>query len=209
MIDDFIVGRKFQVEPIPRELIVKYFYIILIISMLVLTCHSKVSAQVEFEIPMTEGWNMISSPVNPENRDMWIIFSNLRDIDNLIMAKDGIGHFLVPEFNFVNVPDWVFAQGYQVKLSGADTLTIIGEQVDPETSIRLIRGWSMIAYFPEEQVDAITALSNIEEHLIIAKDGFGRFYNTEFNFSNMADLRQGRGYLVKVREATDLVWNRD
>ena len=29
----------------------------------------------------------------------------------------------------------------------------------------------------------------------------------EFNFNNMTELRQGRGYLVKVREEVELVWN--
>ena len=177
---------------------------------LILSIQSTASAQpeeVEFVIPMTEGWNMISSPVDPENGDMWYVFRDILHRDNFILGKDGLGNFFFPAEDFNCLPDWVVDQGYLVKLSGADTLTIVGEPVDPETPIHLIRGWSMVAYFPEEQVDAITAFSNIEQHLIIAKDGFGNFYMPEFNFNNMTELRQGRGYLVKVREEVELVWN--
>ncbi|MFH0764850.1 MAG: hypothetical protein V2A61_00360, partial [Calditrichota bacterium] len=76
-----------------------------------------------------------------------------------------------------------------------------------ETPIQLIRGWSMIAYFLEEQTDEETAFINIEQSLIIAKDEFGNFYRPEFNFCNMEELRRGRGYQVKVREAVGFIWN--
>jgi hypothetical protein len=42
--------------------------------------------------------------------------------------------------------------------------------------------------------------------LLIAKDENGNFYNPEFNFSNMGDLRQGKGYQLKMSEDTELVY---
>ena len=185
----------------------KHLFLILFLILFVMSIQTKAFAQVEFVIPMTEGWNMISSPVVPEVRETREIFGDLVGSGNLIIVKDAEGRFSVGGLQFWMLGDWVQNFGYQVKLERDDVLTMIGEPVDPETPIDLRQNWSMIAYFPEERVDAITALSNIEELLIIAKDGFGHFYNTEFNFSNMGERRQGRGYLVKVREATELVWN--
>lgn len=40
----------------------------------------------------------------------------------------------------------------------------------------------------------------------MAKDEFGHFLNPEFNFGNLWDLTEGLGYLVKLREDTDLIW---
>jgi hypothetical protein len=47
-------------------------------------------------------------------------------------------------------------------------------------------------------VDATIAFSGIRDHLTLAKDGTGHFYNPEWDFSNMGDLSEGQGYLVKV-----------
>jgi len=167
------------------------------------------SAQVEFVIPMTRGWNMISAPVIPVEPRIEVLFREIVRRDNLIILKEGDGHFYIPGWGFINTPPWDFRQGYQVNLDNDDTLIIRGEMVNPETPIQLIRGWNMTAYFPEGQVTAETAFANIANALLIAKDGFGKFYVPEYNFYNMEELRRGRGYLVKVREAVDLIWNSD
>ena len=163
--------------------------------------------EVEFVIPMSRGWNTISAPVIPEERRIEVMFGEIVRRDNLIIMKDGDGHFYLPDWEWIMDPFWDFRRGYQVKLAGDDTLTITGEPVDPETVIQLVRGWSLIACFPEEQLNAVTAFANIEELLIIAKDEFGNFYAPEYNFNNMEELRQGRGYCVKVSEAVEFVWN--
>ena len=133
------------------------------------------------------------------------IFSAIYERENLILVKDGEGNFWVPPWGSF-LDDWDFREGYMAKLSAPDTLIITGEPVNPETVINLIRGWSMIAYFPEEQVDAVTAFANLEELLIIAKDGFGGFMAPEFDFNDMEELQQGRGYFVKVSEAVEFIW---
>ena len=164
--------------------------------------------EVEFVIPMSRGWNMISSPVIPAERDFRVMFEQIERRGNLIILKDVFGCFWMPDWDWDwELDPWDFRQAYQVKLAGDDTLTVTGEPVDPGLIIQLRRGWSMIAYFPDEQLDAVTAFANIEELLIIAKDEFGNFYAPEYNFNNMEELRQGRGYCVKVSEAVEFVWN--
>ncbi len=186
----------------------KHLLTILLVAVLVLCVHSNATAQVEFVIPMTEGWNLISSPLIPEDMDTREIFGDLLENENLIIVKDCAGRFSVGAAGqFWMLGDWLTGEGYLVKLERDDVLTIVGEPIDPDTPIELRQNWNIAAYYPEEQIDAITALSNIEEQLIIAKDGLGRFCKPEFNFSNMDELRQGRGYMVKVEEATELVWN--
>jgi len=43
----------------------------------------------------------------------------------------------------------------------------------------------------------------------MAKDGQGRFYNPQFNFSNMGEMIPGQGYLLKMDEAAELVYTVD
>jgi len=85
-------------------------------------------------------------------------------------------------------------------------LSIIGIPVEPDLPIELDVGWQLISYYPRVEVDAVVAFSGIAEVLEIAKDGSGRFYSPEFGFSNMGDLREGSGYMVKTVEAIELVY---
>jgi len=159
-------------------------------------------------IPLSEGWNLISSCYifeRIENRDqMQQIFDGHR---RLIIVKDGIGRYFAPTYNFNNIPCWNFREGYLVKMTEADDLSIMGERVEPDTPIPLLQGWNMIAYFPEEDLEATVAFHNIEDVLIIAKDVDGHFYNPEREFNNMPPLRSGCGYQVKVSQDIDLIYN--
>lgn len=158
-------------------------------------------------IILNEGWNIYSSYIDHEARDIPALFDDLVERGNLLLVKDHAGRFYSPEFEFNNIPFWDFHQGYLIKMAEADTLVVTGEPVDPETPIHLIGGWSMIAYFPEEEVEAPEAFRNIADALIIAKDGNGNFYYPEENFNNIPALRWGRGYQVKVRVEVELIWN--
>jgi len=75
-----------------------------------------------------------------------------------------------------------------------------------DDAIPLTDGWNLISYYPRTPVDAIVAFSGIVDQLLMAKDGWGRFYNPEWDFSNMGDLQELRGYQVKVTEDMELVY---
>jgi len=163
------------------------------------------SAQVEFVIPMTRGWNMISAPVIPEERDITVMFQDIVERDNLIIVKDGFGGFYLPEFNFNNMADWDFRNGYLVKLARDDNLLIEGEPVDSETPIPLRRGWNMVAYFPEQRIQAWDAFLNIRRQLIIVKDIEGHFFSYDFAMLVLW-LERSQGYQVKVSNDVELIW---
>lgn len=156
-------------------------------------------------VTLTRGWNLISSNIDPNVRDIQALFSDLVVGETLLIVKDGFGRFYLPTHDFNNIPFWNFRKGYQVKLAEVDTLIISGEPVDPETPIRLHRGWNLIAYFPEQRLHARDAFANIENQLIIAKDGIGDFFMYDINLLELW-LERGQGYQVKVREDVELVW---
>ena len=166
--------------------------------------------EVEFSyaIPLRASWNLISSPVPPPETDMAVVWEEIVERNNLEIVKDGSGRFYTPEHNFNNITDWDVLYGYQAKVGEADVLHIINNNpIDPRTEIPLRSGWSLVAYFPEEEVSAPDALVNIGNVLLMVKDGLGRFYIPEHGFSNMGLLHRGMGYQIKTMDAAELVWN--
>lgn len=181
--------------------------VILIAISMISSIQLKAIAQdeVEFVIPMRAGWNIISAPVIPEDTDMEVIFSEIVERENLVICKNEHGQFYAPPYDFNNMQDWDFHRGYQVNLAEDDTLIITGEPVDPETPIQLLRGWNLVAYFLDRETISNEAFANIENHLIIAKNWNGSFYVPGY-FVDFG-LLPGEGYLVKVDEEVELVWN--
>ncbi len=152
------------------------------------------------------GWNMVSLNVDPPEDSVEVIMRPLVDEDLLLLMKDGAGRFYNPQFNFNNIPGWNVAEGYQVKVERACEFEVEGEVVAWDTPIALERGWQIVAYYPRRSVDAVVALSGIEDHLILAKDNWGHFYNPEFHFSNMGDMSEGQGYQLKMDADDELVY---
>ncbi len=157
-------------------------------------------------LELMEGWNLISINVQPEVVDIVEMFSPLVEAEQLIIAKNGLGQFYLPQQNFNNIDHWDVTQGYQVNVTEAVDIEFRGAIIEPDHPIPLRDGWNMVAYLPRQPIDAIAALSGIADLFEIAKDGIGNFYLPEFGFSNMGDLREGLGYQIKTLEEVELIY---
>ena len=78
-------------------------------------------------IQLSEGWNISAYfPRQPIPAD--VALAGIAE--NLLIAKDGLGRFYLPEFGFNNLEDLQAGQGYQFNMREADVLVYqIGEQV--------------------------------------------------------------------------------
>ena len=161
----------------------------------------------ERTLQLAFGWNMVSVNLQPDEEDVTVLTRPLVEADVLEMMKDGEGHFYNPQFNFNNIPGWSVEQGYLMKLTENAELTLEGESVLGDDPIQLRDGWQMVSYYPRRPIDAVIAMSGIVDVLELAKDAAGHFYNPQFGFSNIGDMRQGQGYLIKVSEDVELVYN--
>ena len=69
------------------------------------------------DIWLDDGWNIIAYfptyELDARSPDYYVLSPI---IDALIMAKDNDGRFMLPAFNFSNMPPWRETQGYQVKV---------------------------------------------------------------------------------------------
>jgi len=161
------------------------------------------------ELDLVEGWNMISINVTPEDLDIRDIASPIVETGQLILMKNGLGQFYLPEQNFCNIDHWNVADGYQVKVTEGLHWNITGDPVDSETPIPLRQGWNISAYFPRQPIPAPVAFAGIADIMEISKDGFGNFYSPEFGFSNMGNLIEGQGYQLKMTRSSELVYQQD
>jgi len=159
----------------------------------------------QYILELTSGWNMVSAPVIPFRASADYLFRQIRS--EVMLIKDVSGRFWTPvaPWQFY----WDYRQGYLVKMHSPQRLTIVGEVVAADTHIPLRANWNIVAYFPEEPIEARIAFRSIDDILIIAKDNQGRFYYPARNFNNLPLLQRGNGYLLKVRQAGELVWNID
>ncbi len=158
-------------------------------------------------ISFNEGWNMVSLHIAPQEPDITEIMRPLVENGLLRIMKDGLGRFYSPSDNFINIPEWTSENGYLINLSEATQLRVNGIMIAADDSIALNAGWNLKAYFPYEPIEATVALANIVDDLIIAKDGSGRFYLPQYNYSNIGEMLPGKGYHFKVSEDTDLIYN--
>lgn len=163
----------------------------------------------EFLLELIPSWNMVSTPIIPDNDDIVGMWRGLGEADLLELLKNSIGQFYSPLFNFNNIPNWDFRQGYQAKMTDEAELLFVGEFAALDTPIPLRAGWSIVAYLPENPQNAVFSFENIVDILVIAKDVRGRFYLPAFGFDNMGNLFRGQGYQVQVREQSELIWNID
>lgn len=163
-------------------------------------------AEDDRELNLRTGWNLVSLNVQPDPDGIPEILQPLLDIGILQYVKDGSGRFFWPQAGFNNIPRWDVLQGYQINLTEDFILHARGEVYDQRFPIPLQYGWNMVSYLPRETTDAIVALENIVEVMQIAKDGVGRFYIPEYNYSNLGNMREGQAYQIKVTEETELVY---
>ncbi len=157
-------------------------------------------------VRLAEGWNLISSHIDPRERRIPVLMRGLEHVEALVMVKNHFGQFYRPAHNFNNIPRWDGRLGYLMNVNRATSLHMEGEAFEADTPIPLRQSWNMVSYFPAQEVEAPDAFRNIADNLIIAKDGHGNFYIPQQDFNNIPPLRRGQGYQIKVSEEVNLIW---
>lgn len=77
------------------------------------------------DIILAPGWNMIAYYPDYEldaSAPDFYVLSPI--IDHVILAKDNLGDFMLPSFNFSNMTPWRETQGYQVKIESDEPIVL-------------------------------------------------------------------------------------
>ena len=156
-------------------------------------------------IDFNSGWSLVSTHISPSNTDFASLTSPI--MGSMVIAKDNFGAAYLPGWDFNGIGNWQDGQGYLVKMTTNELLTIEGTQIIPEENpISLSEGWNTIAYLPLEPIDAEIVFSELTENnnLIIAKDYIGSAFLPEWGFNGIGDLETGKGYQLKVNSSSIL-----
>jgi hypothetical protein len=159
------------------------------------------------DIPLSQGWNLISTYVQPENPALEDVYSDIEQ--STVIVKNNFGQIYYPEFEINDIGNWDVKQGYQVYMSQADTLTISGIKVVPETTeIALSAGWNMLAYLRDNAMDIEIALASLvaDNKLVIAKDNMGNVFYPAFEINNIGNMLPGQGYQIYMISGGTLVY---
>jgi hypothetical protein len=164
--------------------------------------------EVVFDLSL--GFQFISSAVDPPEPDMLVVMADVLN-DNLDFVRNSQGTMLRKIGpNWVNgIGDWIFEEGYLVKMNADDSFTINGILVDPTTPIPVEAGFQFVSYFPENPIDALIAFETIiGDDLDFIRDSQGAMIRKIGpNWVNgIGDCNPGEGYLVKMFAAGDIIY---
>lgn len=158
-------------------------------------------------IPLAQNWNMISSNVEPFALNIEDVLKGIEN--NLILAKDRNGNVYTPDpiFSLNTIGNWSMSEGYSVKMYNDDTVMITGISILPELSpIALQQGWQIISYYPKSPIDASNVFSGIDLDIALVKDVLGNTYIPDYNINNIGQMHAGRGYKLKAKTNTTLLY---
>jgi hypothetical protein len=169
-------------------------------------CNVTVSGEPVHMLELAEGWNIISTFINTQNRDFVDVVTPIRE--QMMIAKNYLGQAFMPEWDYNAIGNWQPGQGYQTKVVEAVTLNIHGPIIQPEhTPVTLYEGWNMIGYLRMNPADLQEIMVQIVDQVIIAKNNNGNAYLATYDFNGIGNMVPGQGYQIKVNENVDLVYN--
>jgi hypothetical protein len=157
-------------------------------------------------IALSEGWNIISFNVRPENLDINSVFGTMSPEDGEKIVDDNNGLLAVYSsgkwagFDRINTKN-----AYKVKVNKNKLLTVRGKIININTEILLEQGWNLIPYYPRQDIDASIALSSIQHCLVKVQDEAGNSYENWGVYggwvNNIGTLKPGEGYKVLTNSA--------
>lgn len=156
------------------------------------------------EISLQAGWNMISAYLDPKATHLDSILQSIRPSLQLFKNAAGKSFIFSPAINDIGV--WSSTEGYRLKVSKPETLSLSGQLIDPKLALVPIRlGWQIIPYYGQQAVGIETALNSIRDKVVIVKNNAGGVYIPgELNINTIGNLEPGQGYLLKANADAQL-----
>ena len=164
----------------------------------------------EQEITLSEGYQFVSSNIDPAEPDMLVVLQELLD-DNLSFVRNTSGQTLQKIGpNWVNgIGDWIVSEGYLVKMLADDSFSINGLIVDPTTPIPVEQGFQFVSYFPENTMDALLAFETIlNDNLDYIRNSQGQTLRKigPLWVNGIGDCQPSEGYLVKMFAEGEIIY---
>jgi len=171
---------------------------------------------IEQSIALTNGWNIVSFNMSPDDMDMFSILSDLIDEGSLVKVQNEAGA-AIEYLSFGggswanNIGNMEVTEGYYLKVNSATELTAIGEPVELPLDILLTNGWNIMSYPAQNPGDAFLALESlIDEGTLVKVQNEAGAAIEYLSFgggswaNNIGNFESGEGYYIKVNQETTL-----
>ncbi|MBI9038881.1 MAG: T9SS type A sorting domain-containing protein [Bacteroidales bacterium] len=167
-------------------------------------------ATMEQIINLTEGFQFISTNVEPQNPDMEVVVQEILndDLDYIRDSEGSVFRKIGP--NWVNgIGDWVATEGYLFKTTAAGQFTVVGDMVAYNEPIELAIGFQFISYLPVNVMDALEAFTTVlnDDLDFIRSSSGGTLRKIGPNWVNgIGNCIPGEGYLVKMFAEGEIIY---
>ena len=106
-----------------------------------------VSMDVKLELPLANGWNLVSVPLTPPDSDPAQVFASIAEDTNVVLHYDGCSSSWLPWIPGVGGPLTAVNEtvAFWIQTTSVVNLQVLG-QVPACTTVHLCPGWNMISY---------------------------------------------------------------
>jgi endonuclease I len=157
---------------------------------------------VEQTLQLPIGWFLLGINVNPIHSEIPDILASINS--DLIIVKDYLGNVYLPELEFNNIGNFDIEQGYQIKLTTQQTLTITGYTL-PTTST-IPSGWFIFTPHTTNSQDLEVIFEDHTTEIVIVKDYIGNVYLPEWGFNGIGNIENGNAYQIKSNADFSINW---
>jgi photosystem II stability/assembly factor-like uncharacterized protein len=159
-------------------------------------------------ISLTNGWNIFSLDVVPENIAMMSLVQTLIDEGSLVKIQDEAGAAIEPmpmNMGWIDdIHNWSRTEGYKIRVNRNTTLTISGTPISDPLDIPLSQGWNIISYpfsSPQAAMTALQGLINPNNLMKVQDETGAAIEPMPLNMGwidNIGDFESGEGYKIRV-----------
>jgi hypothetical protein len=154
-------------------------------------------------ILLEQGWNMISSYIDPLNPSL----RSLLAVPPVEICKNNAGNVFWPSLNINTIGEWQVDEGLQCYSSVPTAVNLTGFMAIPEESpLDLTQGWNMIPYLRSSPLAINVALNSLASQLFLAKNNTGHVYWPSLPLNDIGDMQPGQGYQVYLTGPGTLVY---
>jgi hypothetical protein len=168
-----------------------------------LSATTSIDEQIQQEIFLSAGWNMISLNVIPADASIHSILASV--IEDIVLVRDQAGREYRPSLNTNQLTKWAPDEAYLLFVRTPVQLKVVGQPAEHLISqINLAPGWNYVPYIFRAPRRANELFAAIEEDVVVVQDQAGNVYQPELKINTIGELQPGAGYSVFASSAATL-----
>ncbi len=156
-----------------------------------------------YDILLSEGWNSLSCFISPLNDELDSLLLQIIGSLEIMMNENGV---YFPEGGIYTLTHFDPYQGYAIKLSDGQTLSIRGHTITDKQK-PLTEGWNLVPVLAECETEITALPSSFSDHLeaIVELAGLGVYWPAH-DINTIQQLIPGKAYLVKMIKPAPIIF---